>query len=200
MPSEYEPVFSSKASSPAEEEAFEGVREHFRRAGGPYLSSPWSWVVWALVLPAAALLTRPAFSLMREAGVLLCWSSAILVGGAVEGLLFLRGGAGRSPFASWVLRQQGNLSLVATALSIALVVAGSSRLLPGVWLLLLGHSFYGLGRLSFPALTRYGVLYQSGGLAALAAGRRGLAVFALTAFIANLSMAVSVWRERRRQT
>ena len=52
------------------------------------------------------------------AGVMGLWSGAILAGGAVEiGSYWRRRAAGSTPLAAWTLRAQGNLSLVAVALS-----------------------------------------------------------------------------------
>jgi hypothetical protein len=157
------------------------------------------------------------------AGTLLIWSTAILLGGAVElaairaatrraasGAAGSGGGAadltaaeadpaaaGRSPLATWALRTQGNLSLVALALSALLLWQDLPWALPGLWLLLLGHSFYLLGGIAFPAFRTYGLLYQLGGVAALWPGGAPLPVFALTTAAANLWMSYAVWRESR---
>ncbi len=104
---------------------------------------------------------------------------------------------GRSPLASWALRTQGNLSLVAVALSLLLLWQDLAWALPGVWLLLLGHSFYVLGGIAFSPFRAYGLLYQVGGVAALWPGGAPLPVFALTTAAANLWMSYAVWRERR---
>jgi hypothetical protein len=103
----------------------------------------------------------------------------------------------RSPLATWALRTQGNLSLVAVALSVLLVWQDLAWALPGVWLLLLGHSFYVLGGIAFQPFRAYGLLYQVGGVAALWPGGAPLPVFALTTAAANLWMSWAVWRERR---
>jgi hypothetical protein len=197
MPSEYDSLFSSRPVAPEAAEAFEQVRERFRAAGRPYLSSPWSWCAWGVLLPAAALATPAVAGRFGFPGVAILWSVAILAAGAVEARAMLEAGAGGSPLASWALHQQGNLSLVALALSVLLVVRDEAWALPGLWLLLLGHSFYGLGGLSFPALRRYGLAYQAGGAAALAAGSRSLAVFALATALSNFGLAWAVWRRRR---
>jgi len=104
---------------------------------------------------------------------------------------------GRSPLATWALRTQGNLSLVAVGLSVLLVWQDLAWALPGVWLLLLGHSFYVLGGIAFRPFRAYGLLYQVGGVAALWPGGAPLPVFALTTAAANLWMSYAVWRERR---
>jgi hypothetical protein len=104
---------------------------------------------------------------------------------------------GRSPLATWALRTQGNLSLVAVALSMLLLWQDLAWALPGVWLLLLGHSFYVLGGVAFPPFRAYGLLYQVGGVAALWPGGAPLPVFALTTAAANLWMSYAVWREHR---
>src|SRR4029079_1205134 len=95
----------------------------------------------------------------------------------------------RTPLAGWALSIQGNLSLVAVALSGAALLVGQGRLLPGIWLLILGHSFFLLGRLSFPPFRGYGVIYQVAGALALWPALDGLLVFAVATAIGNLWMA-----------
>ncbi|HYL05924.1 MAG TPA: hypothetical protein VE075_07780 [Thermoanaerobaculia bacterium] len=209
MPSEYEPLFAERRAAAAD---LETVQELFRAAGAPYLRSFWSWLAWALVLPAAALATPPVLARFGPAGTLLTWSAAILLGGAVElaairsarAVAAGRPGAepeapapGRSPLATWALRTQGNLSLVALALSSLLLWQDLAWALPGMWLLLLGHSFYLLGGIAFPPFRTYGLLYQLGGVAALWPGGVPLPAFALTTAAANLWMGYTVWREGR---
>jgi hypothetical protein len=222
MPSEYEPLFSDKSASSGD---LATVQELFREASGPYLRSFWSWLVWAFVLPGAALATPWALARSGPAGVLLAWSVAILLGGAIE-MAAIRGSAGRdarrdvrarhpqaaedgpaegegkaaagrSPLAAWALRTQGNLSLVALALSALLLWEDLAWAVPGLWLLLLGHSFYVLGGIAFRPFRAYGLLYQIGGVAALWPGSAPLPLFALTAAAGNLWMAYAVWRESR---
>ena len=200
MRSEYDPLFAAEPSEEASDD-LERVRERFAAAGRPYLRSPWPWLAWAMLLPAAALATAPVLAARGPAGVLLLWSGTILAGGAVESAGFLRGrrtgGAERTtPLARWVLRLQGNTSLVAVALSAALLWAGDAGLLPGVWLLLLGHSFYSLGGLALPAFRPYGLLLQLGGLAALVPGVPALPAFAVVTGAGNLWMAYAVLRRR----
>ena len=169
MRSEYDPLFP--ADPPAEgPDDLDRVREQFAAASRPYLRSPWPWLAWAVLLPAAALATAPVGAGRGPAAVLLLWSGTILAGGAVEATAFLRhrraDGPGAEPrssrLARWVLRLQGNTSLVAVALSLALVWNGEAALLPGLWLLLLGHSFYSLGGLALSAFKPYGLLLQVG--------------------------------------
>jgi hypothetical protein len=196
VPSEYEPLF---APSRTAEDDLEPVRERFRHASRPFLRSPWSWLAWSVILPAAALATPLALSAGGFAFVLFLWSGAILVGGTVEmtGLFRARATTGSStPLASWVLGIQGNLSLLAVALSVFLLWQDLASALPGLWLLVLGHSFYMLGGLAFPPLRTCGLIYQLGGVAALWPGLPPLPVFAAAAFVGNLWMAVGVWRER----
>jgi hypothetical protein len=99
--------------------------------------------------------------------------------------------------AAWVLRVQWNLSMIAVALSVLLVWQDLAWALPGLWLLLLGHSFYMLGGLAFDPFRVCGLIYQLGGLAALWPGGPSLAVFAAATMAGNLWMALGVWRERR---
>lgn len=195
MPSEYDALFTPSRTV---EDDLEPVRDRFRAASRPFLRSPWSWLAWAIVLPAAALATPLALRAGGFAFGLFLWSGAILLGGAVELVaLFRSGGATRStPLASWVLRLQGNLSLVAVALSVFLLWQDLAGALPGLWLLLLGHSFYMLGGLAFPPFRTSGLIYQLGGAAALWPTLDPLPVFAVTAFLGNLWMAVAVWRSR----
>jgi len=197
MPSEYEPLFARHASEAADD--LEPVRERFRAASRPFLRSPWSWFAWSVLLPAAALVTPGAWRAAGFSGVLFTWSGVILFGGAVEivAIRRSRGGAGGStPLASWVLRVQGNLSLVAVALSALLIWQDMAWALPAVWLLLLGHSFYMLGGLAFEPFRTCGIVYQLGGLAALWPGY-ALRAFAAATALGNLWMGIAVWRSRR---
>jgi hypothetical protein len=206
--SEYEPLFARERAAAVDD--LGAVQDLFRAASGPYLRSWWSWAAWALILPAAAFATGPLLARRGPAGVLLTWSAAILVGGAVEIGAIARARRreqraqpltvrppGRSLLAAWVMRTQGNLSLVALALSILLVWLDQSWLLPGLWLLLLGHSFFVLGGVAFPPFRVYGLVYQAGGLACLWPGGAPLAVFALATAVGNLWMGWAVWREQR---
>jgi hypothetical protein len=132
------------------------------------------------------------------AGGLFLWSAAILTGGAVEMVAILRArrGAPSTRLAGWVLGVQGNLSLVAVALSIFLLWQDLAWVLPGLWLLLLGHSFYMLGGLAFEPYRACGILYQLGGAAALWPDGKPLVAFAVATCAGNLWMAWGVWRER----
>jgi hypothetical protein len=125
------------------------------------------------------------------------WSAAILAGGAVEALFLWRQrrrGGGGSPLGSWAMTLQGNLSLVAVALSAALLAGGMARLLPGLWLLLLGHSLFALGGLAFPPQRTAGLIYQAGGVAALLPGAPALALFAAATALGNLWIGIGVLR------
>lgn len=148
----------------------------------------------------AALATPFVFRLGGPAGVLFAWSGAILLGGAVEIVAIRRSrpeGATSGTLAAWVLRVQGNLSMIAVALSVLLVWQDLAWALPAVWLLLLGHSFYMLGGLAFDPFRVCGLIYQLGGLLALWPEGPSLAVFAAATAAGNLWMALGVWRERR---
>jgi hypothetical protein len=125
----------------------------------------------------------------------------ILLGGAVEILNIRRGQqTGRSTLASWVLRLQGNLSFVALLLSAVLIWQDLAWVLPGLWLLLLGHSFYMLGGFAFEPFRIAGLVYQLGGLLALWPTLLGnnspLVVFASATFLGNLWIGIGVWRTR----
>jgi hypothetical protein len=197
MASEYDPLFA-RAKPGAESDDLEPVRERFLAASKPFLRAFWTWGAWALILPMAALFTPAAYKLRGPSGVLFLWSIAILLGGAVE--FFAIRKAGRSApsngLARWALRAQGNLSFVAVLLSGLLFWVDAAWALPGLWLLLLGHSFYILGGISFAPFRRYGLIYQIGGFAALWPGGTPLLVLALTLFAGNLWMAWAVWREK----
>ncbi|MCB9377952.1 MAG: hypothetical protein H6511_04220 [Holophagales bacterium] len=197
--SAYDPVFDEEERGPEHDDA-RVARAAFERASRAYLASPLPWIAWALVLPAAALATPRAYAVGREAGVVLAWSVAILVGGAVEGasLLLARRTIRGGPLGAWAMRVQGNLSLVAVALSGLLVWLDGARALPGLWLLLLGHSFFALGGLSLPALRTTGVLYQLGGVSALLPGAPALALFAAVTAAGNLWVAFGIARRARR--
>lgn len=191
--SEYEPIFSSETRTA--EDDLEPVRDHFRKASRPFLRSPWSWFAWAVLLPLAALITPLAFRMGGPAAVLFTWSGVILLGGAVEIVGIRRAGSG-STLASWVLSVQGNLSLVALVLSVLLVWVDAAWALPGLWLLLLGHSFYMLGGLAFPPFRTAGLVYQLGGLVALWPEGMPLLAFAVATAAGNFWMGLSIWRER----
>ncbi|HKI85621.1 MAG TPA: hypothetical protein VKA53_02635, partial [Thermoanaerobaculia bacterium] len=186
---EYRPLFGERE----DDQDMERVRDAFEAAGRPFLRSPLPWIAWALLLPAAALLTPPVARRYGASGVLLLWSFTILAGGLVESRGFLsRRRAPTTLLAAWVLRIQGNLSLVAVLLSALLVWVGAAAYLPGLWLLLIGHSFYVVGGLALPAMRRAGVVMQLGGALALWPGGPALAVFAVTVFVAALGMAWAV--------
>ena len=174
----------------------EPVRESFRAASRPFLQSPISWFAWSALLPGAALATPLALRFAGPSGVLFTWSGTILLGGAIE-FLGIRGrSVPTGTLAAWVLRLQGNLSLVALALSVLLVWQDLAWALPGLWLLLLGHSFYMLGGLAFEPMRVCGLIYQIGGVAALWPAGYPLEVFAVATAAGNLWMGLAVWRER----
>jgi hypothetical protein len=193
MTSEYDP-FLAPARTRFESSNLELARDLFREASLPYLVSPLPWVAWAIILPAAALATPAAGRAFDWVGVLLLWSIAILVGGAFELTAIRRSSVEMvsSPLASWAFGLQGNLSLVTIALSFFLLWVQSAWALPGLWLLLLGHSFVTLGGLAFPPLRTAGLIYQIGGVAALWPRGAPLFVLAATALGANLWMAMAV--------
>jgi hypothetical protein len=198
MSSEYDPVRTT-IDDPLAEDDLERVRDHFEAASRPYLSQPWSWLAWSLILPAAALVTPAVLQSTGGLGTLLLWTAAVLVGGLIEAVLILRARrrrAASSTLAAWVLRAQGNLSVVALLLSIAVVWQDLAWLLPGLWLLLLGHSLYSLGGLASPALRVGGLVYQVGGALAVWPHGRGLTLFAAATFLGNLWVAWSIWRAR----
>ena len=197
--SEYEPFFAGDADEtltggPSD---LEGVQGRFQAAVAPYLRSPVPWLVWSLVLPAAAKLHHLVLARGGLRGAVLLWSIAILAGGLVEGATLVKTRRKRpSPLVAWVLRMQGNLSLAAVALSLLLLWWGRPEALPGVWLLLVGHSFYVLGGLAFGPFRLYGLALQVGGLLALWPGWDPLDIFAGTLGAANFWMAYKVWRGR----
>ena len=197
--SEYDPVFGPREPL-ARRRDLEAARELFASAGRPYLSSPLPWFAWAVLLPAAALTTERAARAGGYPAVLAVWSAAILLGGGVEaGFLYRnRRRLGASSLGSWAMTLQGNLSLVAVALSAALVAADLPRLLPGLWLLLLGHSLFTLGGLAFGPQRTAGVVYQIAGAAALLPGLPALAILAAATAIGNLWIGIGVLRRARR--
>ncbi len=85
--SEYDPAFGA-AGAHGDDSDLERGRRLFAGASRPYLSSPIPWLVWAAVLPGAALATDRALSARGPVAVLALWSTAVLFGGAL--LLYLR--------------------------------------------------------------------------------------------------------------
>jgi hypothetical protein len=208
--SEYDPLFSGGGfgdlAAPPDDD-LEPVRERFAAASRPFLHSPLSWLSWAILLPMAAFASKHILWRAGPAGVLLLWSATILLGGAVEiGAIFWGGRAGRAgnngrraartPLAAWVLRLQGNLSFVALVLSALCLWLDAAWALPGIWLLLLGHSFYMLGGLAFSPFRTCGLIFQFGGLVALWPKFSPLMIFAITTAAGNLWMAWGIWRGR----
>ena len=195
--SEYDPLIPRGEDSFSDD--LERVQSRFADARRPYLSSPIPWLVWAIVFPGTALATPPVVAGFGATGVLLLWSLAVLVGGIVEGTLILRRRrSGATPLGAWVLRLQGNQSLIGVALSGLLVWQGLAAALPGVWLLLIGHSFFLLGGLAFKPMRQVGLMYEVGGLVALWPGPSSLWVFAVVTAVGNLRMAVALMRDARR--
>lgn len=197
MRSEYDPLFEpldDDEAGPRDDLA--RVRELFAAASRPYLRSPLSWLVWGVVLPATALAHPAVLARFGLRGALFLWSAAVLAGGLVEivAIRRSRGGHRATPLASWVFRAQGNLSAVAVVLSVLLLATGQGRALPGLWLLLLGHSFQSLGGLAFRPFRAYGLAFQVAALAALWPTLDPLVVFAAATGVANLWMAYAVWR------
>lgn len=193
--SEYDPLIPRGEDSPSVD--LETVRKHFDAARRPYLRSPIPWLVWAIVLPGAALATAPATAEFGAPGVLFLWSVAILIGGIVESVLILRRRhSGTTPLAAWVLRLQGNQSLIGLVLSVFLIWQDLAGALPGVWLLLVGHSFFLVGALAFQPMRQVGLLYEIGGVAALWPGPTSLWIFAAVTAVGNLRMAWGLMRER----
>ena len=193
--SEYDPIVPLDELD-HEPSDLDRVRELFERSADRFLRSPWSWVSWAVVVAVAALATRTVHAAGSGWSVLVLWSTAILVGGAVEAILYARSGRDAKPsqLARWVLRGQANLSLVGLFLSIYLVWRGHPEALAGVWLLILGHSFWSHGGLGFAAFRGAGVLYQVGGVAALTPWVDPLVALAVSVSAGNLWLAVAVWR------
>lgn len=204
--SEYDPLFApSDDPDPQDPRAagdLETVRAQFAAAGRPYLRSPWSWLAWAVVLPAAALSHETAVQRLGLQGAILLWSGAILAGGLVEmAAIFRARGRGQrmrsTPLARWVFRLQANLSLVAMALSAVLLWNGLGWLLPGLWMLVVGLFFTLFGGLAFRPLRTYGLAFQLGGLVALWPGARPLQALAVVTALANLWLAWQVWRSHQ---
>jgi len=194
--SEYDPLIPRGEDSMSDD--LQRVQQWFSIARRPYLRSPIPWLVWAIVLPGAALATGPVVERYGSSGVLMLWSVAVLIGGVVEGSIILRSRrAATTPLAAWVLRLQGNQSLIGLALSIFLIWQGLPQALPAVWLLLIGHSFFLLGGLAFPAMRQAGVIYEVGGLIALWPGPSSLVAFAMATGLGNLWIAVALMREGR---
>jgi hypothetical protein len=198
MRSEYDPVRPDPFAG-GQDSSLETVRRHFEVAAEPYLASPWSWLAWAMILPAAALLTPYFLERWSWLGVLFLWSAAVILGGVIEAYQIVKGRrqGGTTALATWVLRAQGNLSLVALLLSVVALWQGQAWILPGLWLLLLGHSLFTLGGLASSAMRSAGRLYQLGGVLALLPHGQSLACFAVATFLGNLWIGASIWRRVR---
>ena len=195
--SEYDPLI--RASQEQGVDDLEAVQGRFDVARQPYLKSPLPWLVWAIVLPGAALATLPVQGEFGAPGVLMLWSVAVLVGGLVEGsLIFRRSRGTTTSLGRWVMRLQGNQSLIGIALSVFLIWHDMALGLPGLWLLLIGHSFFVIGGLAFRPMRQAGILYQLGGFVALWPGTNSLLVFALAAGIGNLRIAIALLGESER--
>jgi hypothetical protein len=188
----YDPMFSRAERDDSDLDA---ARKLFSAAGRPYLRSPWSWFAWAALLPLAALLTPFAAS-RGVVAVLGLWSAVVVVGGLIELLAILGRREASTGLAAWVLRGQGNLSLVATALSVLLVVVDRAWALPAVWLLLLGHSLAFVGGLASAALRRAGAVYQIAGFLALAPPLKPLWLLAGATLLGNAIVGWALWRGR----
>ncbi len=200
MRSEYDPLFERPPAEADPDDDLDAVRERFAAASRPYLTAPWPWLAWAGALPAAALATPVVLDAGGPAAVLFTWSAAILLAGAVEVASHLKArrlGKGGTALAGWALSVQGNLSLVALALSVLLLWQGLAWALPALWLLLLGHSLWLLGGLGFPPFRACGLLYQGAGVVALWPGVPPLLVLAGATTAGNLWIAWAIWRARR---
>ena len=195
--SEYDPLIRTSEGEGVDD--LELVQRRFDVARRPYLRSPVPWLVWAIVLPGAALATLPVQGSFGVPGVLMLWSIAVLVGGLIEGsLIFKRSRGTASSLGRWVMRLQGNQSLIGIALSAFLIWHDLARGIPGLWLLLIGHSFFVIGGLAFRPMRQAGILYQLGGLVALWPGVNPLLVFALATALGNLRIAVALLGESKR--
>lgn len=98
------------------------------------------------------------------------------------------------------MRAQGNLSLVAVALSGVLIWIDETSYLPGLWLLLLGHNFFSLGGLAFAPMRLAGIFYQAGGLAAVIPGTEPLWAMAAATALGNFWIGLGIVRERSRRS
>lgn len=196
--SEYDPLIRRDEEVPWED--LEEVQGHFSAASRAYLSSPIPWLVWAIVLPGAALATRAVASGGGAYAVLALWSVAVMIGGVVEGTIIVRRRRSAvTALGGWVMRAQGNQSLVGLAISLLLIWRDLASALPGLWLLLIGHSFFLIGGLAFRPMRRAGIIYQLGGLVALWPGDHSLPVFAAATAAGNLTMALALLRRPTRQ-
>lgn len=198
MSTEYDPLRAREPLSSGASD-LDRVEAIFARAATGYLRSPWPWLCWALVLPLAALETTAAAAAGGPLAVLLLWSVAILLAGAVEGVTLWRsrGSVVSSDVTRWVFRGQANLSVIAIALTAGLAWQEAYELIPAVWLLLIGHSLFAVGGLAASALRRGGLLYQLGGAVSLVAQLDSLVIFATTTAVANCVIAGSLWLEAR---
>jgi hypothetical protein len=196
----YDPLFAGRDR---DDDDLDQARRLFAGASRPFLRTPWSWYAWAVVLPAGALSTEAVGARWGLVGLLVSWTAVIVAGGAAEGAAIL-GGRSRvgatSGLAAWVLRAQGNLSLVAVLLSLVLIVRREAWALPGLWLLLLGHGLLSYGGLALPAMRWAGMIYQVGGLLALLPGSPSLWCLAVATAVGNLWIGRAVARNQARES
>lgn len=198
MTSEYDPVFGPPSVGASSSSDLAEARELFEEASRPFLGSPLPWLGWAILFPAAALLTGAVAQSFAWVGVLLLWSATILVGGFVEiATIRSRRPAVSSSLASWVFQAQANLSLIAVVLSLALLFYGRPEAIPAVWLLVLGHSLFMLGGLAFGPVRQAGLLYQVGGILTLLPLFDPMVVLAVTTFFANGWIGLKVAQRNR---
>ena len=189
--SEYDPLI--RRAEPSGGDDLERVKLLFEAASRSYLASPVPWLVWAIVLPGAALATPRLARVAGATGVLLLWSVAVVIGGSIEGYTILRRGGRRStPLGGFAMRLQGNISLIGVALSILLLWLDLPTVLPGLWLLLIGHSFLTLGGLAFRPMREAGIVYQLGGLLALWPSAWAMPIVAVATALGNLRIAVGL--------
>lgn len=193
--SEYDPIVPRRELS-AERSDLEQVRALFEGSAERFLRSPWSWIVWAVIVGVTALVTRAIQDLVGPWVIVVVWSTAILVGGVAEAVLYAKSGQELRPseLGRWVLRSQGNLSMVGIAVSVFLIWRGEAGALPGVWLLVLGHSFYSHAGLGFAAFRQAGAAYQLGGVIALTPWVDPLLALAASVAAGNLWLAAAIWR------
>ncbi len=195
---EYEPIFFTRKSKDSKEirDDLSIVQHLFKNAAQPFLSTPWGWLGWSIILPSSLLLTPVVNLKSGLRGIILLWSFSVLLGGIIE-ITAIRNSRYKniSNLSGWAYSIQGNLSLVGLALT-SLLIFSSPRIIPSLWLLIIGHSFYSLGSLADNILKYVGIYYQVMGIFTIFTHPLYISAFAF--FSANITLFLYSFYNKRK--